>query len=203
VVDIEAYAILDTALPEYRLTITHAPVSTGSVYQKPKPLLQAITRETVVLAPRTTVVLDNGSANISRSRQLTQKQLASATKAVLRLDVFDVNGGRYDRKYLYINGIQAGKLPVSPEPITEWHECDITLNGEVRAGLKLDTAIGLMDKTGDSYKIRNMRLEVTLPDGSVVTSRSRPGVFSSDVQWKHAEGAALALDGTPVTTLSF
>jgi hypothetical protein len=202
-VDAEILLKADTMLQEYRVTIKHSPLPEYSRYDTPLPLLQAALRRTTSLISRRMVQLDKSSGRLYAERKLTEKQLQTVTGARIAMDIFDVNGGTYDKKNVYLNNIFVGKLPVSPAPLAAWHTVMMKLDKKTLQHLQTDNAIAVKDTTGDHYKIRNIRLQATLPDGTRVDTYKDNAVYSTSLKWKYGEGKKLPRNGTPITVLSF
>jgi hypothetical protein len=148
-------------------------------------------------------MLDTSSGRLYAERKLTEQQLRNVTSACISMDIFDVNSGKYDNKRVFLNNTVIGKLPVSPEPLAEWHTVSMPLEKDIVKKLQLDNIFAVRDTTGDHYKIRNIRLQVVLSDGKKIETYSDKAVYSTSLQWKHGEGKELPRNGVPVTVLSF
>ena len=185
------------------LTVTHSAVATSATRARPLPLLQDVARSShEVLAPVN--LLAHADALVDHARiARVQRELAGARAAVLLLDCFDVNGGDYANKQLFLNGVFIGQLPSNPPPLAAWAALRVPLPKESLAKLGADNMLTLVDNTGDSYKVRLGQLLVTLRDGQVKASLAQSNVFSTAMSWKHAEGRQIPRDGAPMAVLSF
>jgi hypothetical protein len=202
-VDMEILLKVDTELPAYRVTIEHEPLPGYNRYDTPLPLLQTTLRKTVPLLSRRTVTLDKNSGWLYAERKLTEQELKTVSSALVTMDIFDVNGGVYDKKNIFLNNVFIGKLPVSPAPLAAWHTVSMPLQKDTLSTLQLDNTLAVNDTTGDHYKIRNIRLQVTLLEGDIIDTYRDNAVYSTSLKWKYGEGRKLPRNGTPVTVLSF
>jgi hypothetical protein len=200
---VAAYLQARAPLAKRRIRIRHGRVTPRSIYADPLPILQAqLPSGAEILAPRP-VDLRTRADLPESERLVSREQLQHVRSAVLKLDVFDANGGMFADKWMLLNGVRIGRLPANPEPLSSWHVCRINLPREALEKLTLDNVFGLKDETGDAYKIRVRQLTVTLDDGRAVSTPEDASVFSSSMEWPLAEGERLHRDGRTVTVLSF
>lgn len=197
----EAYVITEQILMPYRVRIEHDRVQPRALLDRPLPLLQDRVR-TATRAASAVVALGQprGAGEVT---QVTTAELARAVAAVLHFEGFDVNGGQYSNKVIYVNGVPLGIIPENPPPLASWRAVTMPLTDEARAKLRLDNVISVLDRTGDMYKLRGLRIEVTLEDGRRVQTQDDGMTYSSSLQWAYGEGERLPVDGSPVCTLSF
>ncbi|MCX7847449.1 MAG: hypothetical protein N2595_05435, partial [bacterium] len=185
----EAYVISEAVLIPHRLRIEHDRVRPRALVDRPLPVLQdrirtarSVTRGVIQLGqPR-----DEGGMGL-----VTTGDLARAVGAVLVFEGFDVNGGQYSNKCVYVNGELIGLLPENPAPISSWHAQRMELPAAARAKLKLDNVISIVDRTGDMYKLRGLQLVVALEGGREVRSEEDGLVYSTSMHWAHGEGQLL------------
>ncbi len=201
-VQADAYLISETVLVPYRLRIEHDAVTPRQVLDRPLPLLQDRERRAERVA-HAMVALGAASGRARSARVLAESDLARIVRAEVRFDGFDVNGGQYADKRVRVNGVLIGTVPPNPAPLAAWHATAMPLADDARAALKLDNVLTIEDATGDSYKLRDLHIAVTLDDGRTARTADNGMVYSSSLQWAHGEGELLPRDGTPVCTLSF
>jgi hypothetical protein len=201
-VPVQVFLKTDLELRTYHIKIEHDDLSPVNIYDKPFPVLQNIFANSRKIVDRK-VTLSSASSLLRGYRSLKQEQLGKITNAVLKLKRFDVNGGKYAEKKLFVNGKYIGIIPPNSPPLSEWEECEIAIPVEVLKGLKLDNKISLKDKTGDAYKVRDFQIEVILNDGKKVSSAVNPLIYSTSLEWELGEGEELSRDGSSVTILSF
>jgi len=201
-VSVKVFLKTDLELRTYHIKIEHDTLSPVSIYDKPFPILQNMFANSKEIVGRK-VTLSSASSLLRGYRALKQEQLSKITNAVLKLKRFDVNGGKYADKKIFVNGKYIGIIPPNPPPLSEWKECEIAIPVEVLKGLKLDNKISLKDSTGDAYKIRDLQIEVILNDGKKISSAVNPLIYSTSLEWELGEGEELPRDGSSVTVLSF
>ncbi|RLD09376.1 MAG: hypothetical protein DRI44_08585, partial [Chlamydiae bacterium] len=202
--DVPVQVFFDTVskLKTHLIKIKHENLLPVSIYDKPFPVMQNLTEHSRKIVDKK-VTLSSASSLLRGYRALKQKQLREITNAFLRFKRFDVNGGKYADKKIFINRKYIGKIPPNPAPLSEWKECEIMIQEDVLKGLKLANKVSLKDKTGDAYKIRDLQIEVVLSNGKQVTTAVNTLVYSTSLEWELGEGEELSRDGTTVTILSF
>ena len=200
---VQAFALRETAGCRLSLRIRHDTVRVDEHLVRPVPLLQETMRTSLALAGPVSASFDVRSADMRRPHSIAEKDLAAAKYAWLKLEVYDVNGGKYADKRVAVNGELIGLLATNPAPVATWHEAAMELPDKAVRAIALDNVVSVEDKTGDAYKVRRLRLVVELADGRQVSTDEDPSTYSSNMQWPHAEGNKLALDGSPAFTLSF
>jgi hypothetical protein len=118
--------------------------------------------------------------------------LGSATAACLRLDVFGSNGGRYANKWVYLNGVRIGQVPVTNRDA--WVVTAFELSADQIAILKPVNEVVITNEGGDAWKLRNIALALRRPDGTWTRSAVASQVFSTP-GWALSEGASFGPDG--------
>ena len=201
-VPVQVFLNTGSELRIHRIKIKHDTLSPGNIYDKPFPVLQNLSEHSRKIIDKK-VTLSSASSLLRGYRALKPEQLGKITNAFLKLKRFDVNGGEYAEKDIFVNGKFIGIIPPNPPPLSEWKECEIEIPSDVLKGLKLDNKISLKDKTGDAYKIRDLHIEVVLNDGKQVSTAVNPLVYSTSLEWELGEGEELSRDGSSITILSF
>jgi len=201
-VPVQVYLSADSKLKTHRIKIIHDALSPENIYNKPFPILQNLSEYSSKIIEKK-VTLSSASSLLRGYRALKPEQIDKITNAVLKLKRFDVNGGKYAEKNIYVNGKYIGIIPPNPPPLSKWKECEIVIPKEVLKGLKLDNKISLKDNTGDAYKIKDFEIEVVLDDGKQVATAVNPIIYSTSLEWELGEGEKLSRDGTSITILSF
>ncbi len=201
-VPVQVFFASSSKLRTHRIKIKHDTLLPGNIYDKPFPLLQNLSKHSRKIIDKK-VTLSIASSLLRGYRALKPEQLDKITNAYLKLKRFDVNGGKYAEKNIFVNGKYIGIIPTNPPPLSKWKECEIEIPSEVLKGLKLDNKISLKDKTGDAYKIRDLQIEVILNDGRQVSTAVNPLIYSTSLEWELGEGEKLSRDGTSITILSF
>ena len=180
----------------------HDALTPENIYNKPFPILQNLSEYSRLITDKK-VTLSSASSLLRGYRALKPEQIDKITNAVLKLKRFDVNGGKYAEKNIYVNGKYIGTIPPNPPPLSKWKECEIVIPKEVLKGLKLDNKISLKDNTGDAYKIKDFEIEVVLNNGKQVATAVNPIIYSTSLEWELGEGEKLSRDGSSITILSF
>ena len=118
---------------------------------------------------------------------LSLEAIKGAKSAKLTLEVFGNNGKAFGDKTLTLNGIVLGVLPTGTD---QWSKAEFKLSPAALAALtKANVAAITCPKSEDKFKVRNLRLTVTLADGSEALG-SRSGALTSHADWTYFEGKA-------------
>ena len=125
-------------------------------------------------------------------RPLTAEDLERAVAGVLSLESAGVNREAPYTSYVYLNGILVGSTP-GPGSDTEWSAEGMPLPHEALVSLRPRSEIEIRNPGRDCFKVRRVRLRLTLDTGETVSSYVALGPFSSDKGWLYAEGAGVAL----------
>jgi hypothetical protein len=121
---------------------------------------------------------------------LTTVDLRDAKSIRLEGETFGVNPG-YGDKTVSLNGIAVGKLPTGGD---DWKAFGFDLSAETRAKLTLrNIAQVSVPLNEDKFKVRNLRLVLTLADGRVAKVGPK-AAFTSHADWAHFEGKAFEVD---------
>jgi hypothetical protein len=128
---------------------------------------------------------------------LTTADLRDAKSIRLEGETFGVNPG-YGDKTVSLNGIAVGKLPTGGD---DWKAFGFDLPAETRAKLTLRNIAQIsVPLNDDKFKVRNLRLVLTLADGRVAKVGPK-AAFTSHADWAHFEGKAFEVD-TPAKVRS-
>ncbi len=118
---------------------------------------------------------------------LSPEAIKGAKSAKLTLEVFGNNGKAFGDKTLTLNGIVLGVLPTGTD---QWSKAEFKLSPASLAALtKANFAAITCPKSEDKFKVRHLRLTVTLADGSEALG-SRSGALTSHADWTYFEGKA-------------
>jgi hypothetical protein len=118
---------------------------------------------------------------------LSLEAIKGAKSAKLTLEVFGNNGKAFGDKTLTLNGVTLGVLPAGTD---QWSKAEFKLSPAALAALtKANVAAITCPKSEDKFKVRNLRLTVTLADGSEALG-SRSGALTSHADWTYFEGKA-------------
>jgi len=118
---------------------------------------------------------------------LSLEAIKGAKSAKLTLEVFGNNGKAFGDKTLTLNGIVLGVLPTGTD---QWSKAEFKLSPAALAALtKANVTAITCPKSEDKFKVRNLRLTVTLADGSEALG-SRSGALTSHADWTYFEGKA-------------
>jgi len=129
---------------------------------------------------------------------LTATDLRDAKAIRLEGEAFGVNAG-YGDKTVSLNGLTVGKLPTGGD---EWKAFGFALSAETRAKLTLRNIAQIsVPLNEDKFKVRNLRLVLTLADGRVAKV-SPKAAFTSHADWAHFEGKAFEVDAPAKTRRS-
>lgn len=116
---------------------------------------------------------------------LSLEAIKGAKSAKLTLEVFGNNGKAFGDKTLTLNGIVLGVLPTGTD---QWSKAEFKLSPAALAALtKANVAAITCPKSEDKFKVRHLRLTVTLADGSEALG-SRSGALTSHADWTYFEG---------------
>jgi hypothetical protein len=120
---------------------------------------------------------------------LSTEAIKGAKSAKLTLEVFGNNGKAFGDKTLTLNGVTLGPLPVGGD---QWLKAEFKLSPAALAALtKANVVTVTCPKSEDKFKVRGLRVVVTLSDGS--EARSAPsGALTSHADWTYFEGKAFA-----------
>ncbi len=122
--------------------------------------------------------------------KLTAEDLRGVKSARLEGESFGVNPG-FGEKTVTLNGLAIGKLPTGGD---DWKSFGFDLKGESRTKLALRNAADVsVPMNDDKFKVRNLRLVLTLADGRVVKIGPK-AAFTSHADWAHFEGKAFEVD---------
>ena len=100
---------------------------------------------------------------------IAKGDLAKLKAAMLRIEVFDVNGGeKYGNKPMLLNGANIGILPPNTRHHSKWQEKLVAIPKDTLSALKAINHLVLTNPTGDPYKVRGIALAVQLADGTWV-----------------------------------
>jgi hypothetical protein len=118
---------------------------------------------------------------------LSPEAIKGAKSAKLTLEVFGNNGKAFGDKTLTLNGVTLGVLPAGTD---QWSKAEFKLSPAALATLtKANIAAVTCPKSDDKFKVRSLRLTVTLADGSEALG-SRSGALTSHADWSFFEGKA-------------
>jgi len=121
---------------------------------------------------------------------LTATDLRDAKSIRLEGEAFGVNPG-YGDKTVSLNGIAVGKLPTGGD---DWKAFGFDLSAETRAKLTLRNIAQIsVPLNEDKFKVRNLRLVLTLADGRGAKIGPK-AAFTSHADWAHFEGKAFEVD---------
>ncbi len=104
----------------------------------------------------------------------------------LTFDLFGSDGGKYEDKPVWLNGLRIGLLPTHGD---HWGPAEMAISPEVLKSLRQHNELGIENRPGDAFKIARFRLRLTLANGVQLLSEQNRGVFSSMSGWDYAEGA--------------
>ena len=186
--DLQLRATYDLKPLELQLIHKLARGQNPNNFELPAPISQGLFRETTELA-----------ANV-QLQTAPKKLFDNIEEAEIQLEIFDVNGGAYTNKVLTVNEVPAGLVPPNAPPISSWQQATVKLPPEALKTVGNANAIGIIDETGDAYKIRNLSLKVTRKDGSTVTM-SDTHVFCTSPTWSLHEGEVMKTDGSTIVLL--
>ena len=125
---------------------------------------------------------------------VTQYEVGTATAATLHMETFGVNTGEY-ASVTYLNGEAIGETPATGADA--WREVTVTLPPRALANLGPLNHFTIRNPRADCFKLRDIWLEVTLPNAKRAASWIATGPYCSDRVWAFAEGACVTL-GSPL-----
>ena len=124
----------------------------------------------------------------------TNEEIQGATRGRLELEAFGNNGGVHGAKEIILSGVNLGPLPTQGD---DWQTARLeipaekfTLIRQLQASSPTTNRVIIRsdgDK-GDKFKVRGIRLVLTLADGRE-WSTEPTGAFTSHADWSHREGA--------------
>ncbi|GDY18582.1 hypothetical protein LBMAG55_19050 [Verrucomicrobiota bacterium] len=122
--------------------------------------------------------------------KLGAEDLRGVKSARLEGETFGVNAG-YGEKTVTLNGRAVGQLPTGGDA---WKAFGFDLKAETLTGFALRNVAGVsVPLNDDKFKVRNLRLVLTLADGRVVKVGPK-AAFTSHADWAHFEGQAFEVD---------
>ena len=123
------------------------------------------------------------------------------------MDLFNSLGGQWVDKPVTINGLPAGRLPVTGQTL-KWHEgMSIRTPGQaaraiLRRGLQADGTIELGvtvdNKVANCFKVRNVQAALRIRSDEIFLSTWSRQVHCSDRGWLYAEGKCVP-NGQPLS----
>lgn len=179
------------ALPALELQLIHK-VARGqnlNNYELPMPISQDTLHETVSLVEK------------AKLTTAPREVWSDVEEATLSVDVFDVNGDAYANKVVLVNDVPVGLLPNNVPPLSSWQTVTIPLPEVVFETLGNANNVGIIDETGDAYKIRNLTLRVKRKNQRRQIEMKDDATFCSSLTWALREGEAVKLDGSPFVIL--
>lgn len=146
----------------------------GAVEGAPFPVANGFRRQT-------TLILKETLLKVAPPEPVTTEELKGAKSAWLSGKAFGVNGGQYGVKMVFVNGKEAGALPVCGDG---WTAFRIPL----KEMPNVENVIEIRHpENGDSYKVTGLQLGVELFDRTAKSDAS--AAFTSVEDWTHREGA--------------
>ncbi len=179
------------ALPALELQLIHK-VARGqnlNNYELPMPISQDTLHETVSLVEK------------AKLTTAPREVWSDVEEATLSVDVFDVNGDAYTNKVVLVNDVPVGLLPNNVPPLSSWQTVTIPLPEAVFKTLGNANNVGIVDDTGDAYKIRNLTLHVKRKGLKRQIEMKDDATFCSSLTWALREGEAVKLDGSSFVIL--
>ncbi len=174
------------ALPALELQLIHKVARGQNInnYELPMPISQDTLHETQSLFEKTKLT--------TAPREVWN----DVEEAVLKVDVFDVNGDAYTNKVVLINDVPVGLLPNNVPPLSSWQTVSIPLTEAAFKTLGNANNVGIVDDTGDAYKIRNLTLTVKRKSRKRHIEMKDGATFCSSQTWALKEGETIKLDGS-------
>ena len=179
------------ALPALELQLIHKVARGQNInnYELPMPISQDTLHETQSLFEK---------AKLTTAPREVWNDVEEAT---LKVDVFDVNGDAYTNKVVLINDVPVGLLPNNVPPLSSWQTVSIPLTEAAFKTLGNANNVGIVDDTGDAYKIRNLTLTVKRKSQKRHIEMKDGATFCSSQTWALKEGEVIKLDGSPFIIL--
>lgn len=118
--------------------------------------------------------------------------------ATLELEAFGVDGGAYAHKPVSINGAPVGDLPSGSGHA--WVPVSLPLPQSALGAVAEGNEVSIDNAVGDSFKVRGLRLLLTLKGGVQVLATAGAGVYTGSTDWPYGEGKQFAA-GQPLTGL--
>ena len=174
------------SLPALELQLIHKVARGQNInnYELPMPVSQETLNETLSLFEK---------AKLTTAPREVWNDVEEAT---LSVEVFDVNGDAYTNKVVLVNDVPIGLLPNNQPPLSSWQIVSIQLPDEVFKTLGNANNVGIIDETGDAYKIRNIKLRIKRKSQKRHREMQDSGVFCSSPSWSLREGELVKLDGS-------
>jgi len=201
-VEVALYLKNKVKLDSTTILICHETVK-SKPKDNPVPISQTTFYNSREILKRNNITLAPESALIRGKRALIESQFGMISSAWINVEIFDVNGGKYDNKKVLLNGVEIGKLPSNPPPLSMWFKTKIKVPIQLLKKINFNNDIAVFDKTGDAYKIKNLCLEVQLINGKKAKTLVNPAVYSTSLSWELGEGEILNRDGKKITSLAF
>lgn len=173
-------------LPALELQLIHKVARGQNVnnYELPMPVSQEILNETQSLFEK------------AKLTTAPREVWNDVEEAVLTAEIFDVNGDAYTNKVVLVNDVPVGLLPNNVPPLSSWQTVSIPLPEKVFETLGNANNVGIIDETGDAYKIRNIKLRIKRKGQKRQREMSDAGTFCSSSSWALREGEVIKLDGS-------
>ena len=174
------------SLPALELQLIHKVARGQNInnYELPMPVSQETLNETLSLFEK---------AKLTTAPREVWNDVEEAT---LSVEIFDVNGDAYTNKVVLVNDVPIGLLPNNQPPLSSWQTVSIQLPDEVFKTLGNANNVGIIDETGDAYKIRNIKLRIKRKSQKRHREMQDSGVFCSSPSWSLREGELVKLDGS-------
>ena len=148
--------------------------------------------------PTNTILIAKQESDENQNMSLIPSNIE---KALISLEVFETNDDIYSNKFLTLNGITIGRIP--PNNHAVWKEKSITLSKSAMSSLTFTNSIGIIDKTGDLYNIRNITLKYQIKGSQRWYSSINTNAFSSGLNWwPLKQGETIKLDGSPFVLIN-
>ena len=178
-------------LPALELQLIHKVARGQNVnnFELPMPVSQETLNETLSLFEK---------AKLTTAPREVWNDVEEAT---LNVEVFDVNGDAYTNKVVLVNDVPIGLLPNNVPPLSSWQKVSIPLPEAVFKTLGNANNVGIIDDTGDAYKIRNLTLSVKRKGLRRQIEMKDSATFCSSPTWALKEGETAKLDGSPFLIL--
>lgn len=173
-------------LPALELQLIHKVARGQNVnnYELPMPVSQETLNETQSLFEK---------AKLTTAPREVWNDVEEAT---LTAEIFDVNGDAYTNKVVLVNDVPVGLLPNNVPPLSSWQTVSIPLPEKVFETLGNANNVGIIDETGDAYKIRNIKLQIKRKGQKRQREMQDTGTFCSSSSWALREGEVIKLDGS-------